>query len=144
MNDVDGTSYDQSLFADNEVTLVNVFTTWCSPCVNEIPELQKLSEQMKEQGVGVVGVVLDTVSNGSEDSEAIQKAQLLREKTGASYPFLIPDDSMMNGHLNGISAFPHSFFVDKNGNILGEAIEGSHDLEGWTELVNAQLEALKG
>lgn len=144
MNDVDGTSYDQSLFADNEVTLVNVFTTWCSPCVNEIPELQKLSEQMKEQGVGVVGVVLDTVSNGSEDSEAIQKAQLLREKTGASYPFLIPDDSMMNGHLNGISAFPHSFFVDKNGNILGEAVEGSHDLEGWTELVNAQLEALKG
>ena len=144
MNDVDGTSYDQSLFADNEVTLVNVFTTWCSPCVNEIPELQKLSEQMKEQGVGVVGVVLDTVSDGSEDSEAIQKAQLLREKTGASYPFLIPDDSMMNGHLNGISAFPHSFFVDKNGNILGEAVEGSHDLEGWTELVNAQLEALKG
>lgn len=51
---------------------------------------------------------------------------------------------MMNGHLNGISAFPHSFFVDKNGNILGEAVEGSHDLEGWTELVNAQLEALKG
>lgn len=50
---------------------------------------------MKEQGVGVVGVVLDTVSDGSEDSEAIQKAQLLREKTGASYPFLIPDDSMM-------------------------------------------------
>lgn len=144
MSDVDGTSYTQSLFGEYDLTLVNVFTTWCSPCVNEIPELQKLSEQMKDQHVGVIGVVLDAVSDGTENSEAVQKAQLLREKTGASYPFLIPDATMMNGHLNGISTFPHTFFVDKNGNIVGETYEGSHDLEGWTDIVNAQLDALKG
>lgn len=144
MSDIDGTGYTQSLFGEYDLTLVNVFTTWCSPCVNEIPELQKLFEQMKDKNVGVVGIVLDTASDGNEDSEAIQKAQLLREKTGASYPFLIPDETMMNGHLNGITAFPHTFFVDKNGNIVGETYEGSHDLEGWTDIVNAQLDALKG
>lgn len=144
MSDIDGTGYTQSLFGEYDLTLVNVFTTWCSPCVNEIPELQKLSEQMKDKNVGVVGIVLDTASDGNEDSKAIQKAQLLREKTGASYPFLIPDETMMNGHLNGITAVPHTFFVDKNGNIVGETYEGSHDLEGWTDIVNAQLDTLKG
>lgn len=144
MSDIDGTAYTQSLFGEYDLTLVNVFTTWCSPCVNEIPELQKLSEQMKDKGVGVIGIVLDTAPDGIQDEEAIQKAQLLREKTGASYPFLIPDAAMMNGHLNGITAFPHTFFVDKNGSIVGETYEGSHDLEGWTDIVNAQLDALKG
>ena len=46
-----------------------VFTTWCSPCVNEIPELEKLYEEMKEKGVGVVGVVLDTVSDDAKQNE---------------------------------------------------------------------------
>lgn len=144
MADIDSTTYTQSLFAKNDLTLVNVFTTWCSPCVNEIPELQKLSEAMKDKNVGVVGIVLDTASDGARNEDSIQKAQLLREKTGASYPFLIPDATMMNGHLNGINTFPHSFFVDKDGNIVGDVYEGSHDLDGWTEIVNAQLDALKG
>ncbi len=39
--------------------MVNIFTTWCSPCVAEMPELEKLYQQMKDKGVGVVGVVLD-------------------------------------------------------------------------------------
>lgn len=144
MEDVDGTAYTESLFGDYDLTLVNVFTTWCSPCVKEIPELQTLSEQMKEKGGGVVGIVLDTASDGARDDEAIQKAQLLREKTGTSYPFLIPDDTMMNGHLNGINTFPHTFFVDKSGTIVGDTYEGSHDLEEWTDIVTAQLEAQKG
>lgn len=144
MSDVDGTSYTQSLFGEYNLTLVNVFTTWCSPCVNEIPELQKLSEQMKDKGVGVVGIVLDTAPDGTQNEEAIQKAQMLREKTGASYPFLIPDASLMNGHLNAINAFPHTFFVNKNGTIVGDSYDGSHDLEEWTEIVTAQLDALKG
>ena len=94
--------------------MVNIFTTWCSPCVNEIPDLEKLYQEMKDKGVGVVGVTLDTVgSGGKQDEEAVKKAQVLQKKTKASYPFLIPDSGMMNGRLNGISAFPETFFVDK-------------------------------
>ena len=104
----------KKVFSDYDLTLVNVFTTWCSPCVNEIPELEKLYEEMKEKGVGVVGVVLDTVSDDAKQNEdTVKKAGVLQEKTKASYPFLVPDPTMMNGRLNGISAFPETFFVDK-------------------------------
>ena len=48
--DIDGNTYTESVFSDYDLTLVNAFTTWCSPCVNEIPELEKLYEEMKEKG----------------------------------------------------------------------------------------------
>ena len=138
---VDGKDYTEKVFSDYDLTLVNVFTTWCSPCVNEIPELEKLYEEMKEKGVGVVGVVLDTVSDDAKQNEdTVKKAGALQEKTKASYPFLIPDSTMMNGRLNGISAFPETFFVDKEGNIVGETYSGSHSLDEWKEIVEKELE----
>jgi len=137
---VDGKDYTEKVFSDYDLTLVNIFTTWCSPCVNEIPELEKLYEEMKEKGVGVVGVVLDTVEDdGKQDDAAVKKAGVLQEKTKASYPFLIPDSTMMNGRLNGISAFPETFFVDKEGNIVGETYSGSHSLDEWKEIVEKEL-----
>ena len=137
---VDGKDYTEKVFSDYELTLVNIFTTWCSPCVNEIPELEKLYEEMKEKGVGVVGVVLDTVGDdGKQDDATVKKAGVLQEKTKASYPFLIPDSTMMNGRLNGISAFPETFFVDKDGNIVGETYSGSHSLDEWKEIVEKEL-----
>ena len=60
--------------------------------------------------------------------------------TKASYPFLVPDSTMMNGRLNGISAFPETFFVDKEGNIVGETYSGSHSLDEWKEIVEKELE----
>ena len=137
---VDGKDYTEKVFSDYDLTLVNIFTTWCSPCVNEIPELEKLYEEMKEKGVGVVGVVLDTVGDdGKQDDATVKKAGVLQEKTKASYPFLIPDSTMINGRLNGISAFPETFFVDKEGNIVGETYSGSHSLDEWKEIVEKEL-----
>ena len=137
---IDGKDYTEKVFSDYDLTLVNIFTTWCSPCVNEIPELEKLYEEMKEKGVGVVGVVLDTVGDdGKQDDATVKKAGVLQKKTKASYPFLIPDSTMMNGRLNGISAFPETFFVDKDGNIVGETYSGSHSLDEWKEIVEKEL-----
>ena len=137
---VDGKTYTQDIFSKYDLTMVNIFATWCSPCINEIPDLEKLYQEMKDKGVGVVGVTRDTVgSGGKQDEEAVKKAQVIQEKTKASYPFLIPDSGMMNGRLNGISAFPETFFVDKNGNIVGETYSGSHSLDEWKEIVEKEL-----
>lgn len=142
--DIEGNAYTEKVFSDYDLTLVNAFTTWCSPCVNEMPELEKLYEEMKDQGVGVVGMVLDTVNdNGETDEAVVEKAKVLKEKTGVTYPLLIPDAGNLNGRISGIQSFPESFFVDKDGNIVGEAIMGSNDLEGWKEAVEKELEEIK-
>ena len=143
--DIDGNTYTEKVFSDYDLTLVNAFTTWCSPCVNEMPELEELYQKMKDQGVGVVGMVLDSVSeDGTPDDSIVQKAQLLKEKTGVTYPLLIPDKGFLNGRISGLQSFPESFFVDKDGNIVSDPIMGSNTFDGWKEAVEKQLAALKG
>lgn len=141
MQDVQGQAYTQEMFADYDLTMVNVFATWCSPCINEIPDLQKLSEEMKDKGVNVVGIVLDAVdASGNVDQEAVETAKVLADLTGVSYPFLIPDAGYLNGRLIGISAVPETFFVDKNGNIVGETYSGSRSFDDWKKVVETELE----
>lgn len=143
--DIDGNTYTEKVFSDYDLTLVNAFTTWCSPCVNEMPELEELYQEMKDQGVGVVGMVVDSVSeDGTPDDSIVQKAQLLKEKTGVTYPLLIPDKGFLNGRISGLQSFPESFFVDKDGNIVSDPIMGSNTFDGWKEAVEKQLAALKG
>ena len=77
------------------------------------------------------------------DPEALETAKLLAEETGATYPFLIPDAGLMNGLLTGVQAVPTSFFVDSDGNLVGNVYTGSRSLEDWTEIVNQELEALE-
>ena len=88
----------------------------------------------------MVGIVLDAIDgNGGIYEETVEKAKLLAEKTGASYPFLIPDANYLNGKLSQINAVPETFFVDKEGNIVGETYVGSHPLEEWKEIVSTTL-----
>lgn len=146
MQDITGKTYTNEIFQDYELTMVNVFTTWCTPCINEIPDLEKLHQEVAGQGVQVIGIVLDTVTdaNGTVDEEAVEKAKVLAERTGASYPFLIPDADGLQGRLHSIQAFPTTFFVDKNGSVIGKTYTGSNSLDGWKQVVEAELANLKG
>ena len=85
MKDIAGSEYTQEMFADYDLTMVNVFTTWCTPCINEIPDLEKLKNNMADQGVNVVGIVLDAIdASGGANEETVEKAKLLAEQTGVT------------------------------------------------------------
>lgn len=143
--DIEGNSYTEKLFGEHELTMVNVFATWCSPCVQELPELQKLYEEMEEKDIGLVGIVMDAVDeSGSRSEEGVEKAKALKENVGITYPILIPDSGNLNGCLNMIQAFPTTFFVDKDGNIVGKAYQGSGTLEDWRKVAEQELAELKG
>ena len=142
--DVNKNTVTQDIFKEHELTMVNVFATWCSPCVAEMPDLEKLHQQMKDKNVGVVGVVLDVLNEKGEIvDEDMERAQLLVKKTGVTYPVLLPDSTYFNGRLTGIEALPETFFVDKNGKIVGESYSGSGGLEDWIEVVERELANLK-
>ena len=97
---------------------------------------------MKEKGVQVVGFVMDAVNGTEKNDEGIEKAKIIAKQTKAEYPFLIPDSGYLNGRIANIQAVPETFFVDKNGNIVGETYSGSRSLEEWEEIVEKELEAL--
>ena len=141
--DIDGKEFSGKDFSDYDLTMVNVFATWCSPCVQEIPDLAEIQKEMKGKGVNIVGVVTDTVDQTGENQEALEKAKLIRERSKAEYPFLIPDKSNFNSRLSGIQAFPETFFVDKKGQIVGETYSGSHNKKAWLEIIEKELAKVK-
>ena len=141
--DIDGKEFSSKDFANYDLTMVNVFATWCSPCVQEIPDLAEIQKEMKDKGINIVGVVTDTMDQTGENQEALEKAKLIRERSKAEYPFLIPDQSNFNGRLSGIQAFPETFFVDKKGQIVGETYSGSRNKKAWMEIIEKELAKVK-
>ena len=141
--DIHGKEFSSKDFANYDLTMVNVFATWCTACIQEIPDLVEVQKEMQAKGVNIIGIVTDTVDDTGENQEALEKAKLIQEKTKANYSFLMPDKTNFNGRLNGIQALPETFFVDKNGQIVGETYSGSHNKKDWTETIEKELSALK-
>lgn len=141
--DINGKEFSNKDFSKYDITMVNVFATWCTACIKEIPELEELYKEMKSKGVNIVGVVTDTVDESGENKKAIEKAKLIQEKTKSTYSFLMPDKTNFNSRLNGIQALPETFFVDKNGKIIGETYSGAHDIKGWKEIIEKELKKVK-
>ena len=141
--DIHGKEFSSKDFENYDLTMVNVFATWCTACIQEIPDLVEVQKEMQAKGVNIVGIVTDTVDDTGENQEALEKAKLIQEKTKANYSFLMPDKTNFNGRLNGIQALPETFFVDKNGQIVGETYSGSHNKKDWTAIIEKELSALK-
>lgn len=137
--DINGKKFTSKDFENYDLTMVNVFATWCTACVNEIPDLAKVQSEMKSKGVNIVGVVTDTVDDNGTNKEAIKKTKKIQKKTKASYPFLMPDKTNFNGRLNDIQAMPETFFVDKNGNIVGDTYSGAKSAKEWKQVIEKEL-----
>ena len=120
--DLDGNEVDSSIFSQNAVTVVNFWFNACTPCVEELPVLNKLNEELKAKGGQVIGVNTDSL-DGNEDG--IAEAKSILEKQGATYTNISLDsDSEAGKYATNIMAFPTTVLVDRNGNIIGDPIMG--------------------
>ncbi len=120
--DLDGNDVDSSVISKNAVTVLNFWFNGCSPCVQELPELNKLNEELKDKGGQVIGVNADAL-DGNKDGIADAKGIL--KKQGANYVNLALDsDSEAGQYTSNIMAFPTTVLVDRSGNIIGDPILG--------------------
>lgn len=141
--DVKGNEVTKDVFSAYDLTLVNLFTTWCSPCIKEIPDLDAVDKEMANKSVNVIGMVLDVNENGQIDQKKMDILNQIIESTKAEYQIVLPDEVLRSGRLKGVNSVPESFFVDKNGNIVGEPILGSNSKEEWIKLIEEELANLK-
>ena len=115
----DGTNVNtKDIFSGNKITLVNVWASWCGPCVMEIPELEKMSGQLREKDCGMVGLLID-----GEDPNGLADAKDILSDASAQYTNLVFPSAVSN-ELN-LQSVPTTFFVDSKGNILGEPVIGA-------------------
>ena len=122
--DLDGnTVKSDELFSANTVTVVNFWFTTCNPCVGELAELDALNKELAEKGGSLIGVNTFTLDG---DETAISEAKDVLAKKGATYQNVYFDsDGEAGKFTTNIFAYPTTYVVDRNGNIVGEPIVGA-------------------
>ena len=122
--DLDGNEVkSDELFSANAVTVVNFWFTTCSPCVGELSDLDALNQELAEKGGALIGVNTFTLDG---DEAAISEAKDVLAKKGATYQNVYFDsDSEAGKFTANIFAYPTTYVIDRNGNIVGESIVGA-------------------
>lgn len=122
--DLDGNMVkSDELFSGNAVTVVNFWFTTCNPCVGELAELDALNKELAEKGGALIGVNTFTLDG---DKAAISEAKDVLAKKGATYQNVyFASDGEAGKFTTNIFAYPTTYVVDRNGNIVGEPITGA-------------------
>lgn len=138
--DLKGKQVTDSIFAENELTMINVWGTFCAPCIKEMPDLAKLNKANKSKGVRVIGIPIDVVGRGgSIQSREKRNADAIIDATKADYTHLVPSKEMLSGFLYGIQAVPATIFVDSSGNQIGDIYFGARSQKDWQKIIDSIL-----
>ena len=132
--DPEGNTISEDVFLQSKLTMVNVWATYCGPCLNEMPGLGELAAEHDRAEFQIIGIVSD-VREG-EDPSLVEE---LVQQTGADYPHLLANASIDQAFLAGVSGVPTTFFFDGEGAYLG-GIVGAADKSTWEELIHELLE----
>ena len=137
--DLDGNEVkSDELFSANAVTVVNFWFTTCSPCVGELGELDALNKELADKGGALIGVNAFTLDG---DETAIADAKDVLAKKGATYQNVYFDSSSPAGAFtSNIFAFPTTYVVDRNGNIVGEPIVGAITEKNQAETLQSLID----
>ena len=137
--DLDGNEVkSDELFSANAVTVVNFWFTTCSPCVGELGELDALNKELADKGGALIGVNAFTLDG---DETAIADAKDVLAKKGATYQNVYFDSSSPAGAFTAnIFAFPTTYVVDRNGNIVGEPIVGAITEKNQAETLQSLID----
>ena len=145
--DLDGnTVKSDELFSANAVTVVNFWFTTCNPCVGELSELDALNKELAKKGGALIGVNTFTLDG---DEAAISEAKDVLAKKGVTYQNVYFDsDGEAGKFTTNIFAYPTTYVVDRNGNIVGDPIVGAitekNQAETLQKLIDQALAADMG
>ena len=133
--DLDGNPVNSlDIFARNKVTMVNLWATWCPPCVGELEELGKIAKRLQDKNCELIGICLD-----AEDAETIASAKQLLKDAGAEYLVLTPVAEV--DEFFPAEGIPTSYFILPDGTILENPIVGAM-VDQYETRIDAELQRL--
>ena len=119
-----GATITNEIFAAKKITVVNIWGTFCPPCIGEMPELGEMAKNLPADAQ-LIGIVCDA----EDGSPQIQDAQKILRDAGANFVNIVPDAELMK-FLEAFEAVPTTIFVNSKGEVVGKAIIGA-DVEGY-------------
>lgn len=129
--DMNGNIVTSDIFKNYDITAVNIWTTWCSPCVEEMPELAKLYKDLPANA-NFISVCMD----GKEEQE---KARKILEKSKAEFVTVSGDEKLREGVFGSVVSFPTTIFINKEGKQVGDPFLSSGNKETYRALIEEKL-----
>lgn len=138
--DTEGNAISSDIFTDYDVTIVNFWNNGCGTCIAEMPELEEMYQDFKEQNVNLIGVGEDS---GESDEQFATAQEILKEK-GVTYPNISPDteNDFYKDFISEITGYPTTYIVDSEGNIVGAPIIGN--VKEQLDTVQNRIDTIKG
>lgn len=134
--DINGEEVTSDVLADAKLTMLNIWATYCNPCLNEMPDLGEIAAEYDSSEFQIIGIISDVAEYS--DQEDIDYAKELIAQTQANYTHLLLGQDLYNTLVGGVSAVPTTFFVKQDGEVLGY-LTGAMDKASWEELINELL-----
>ena len=134
---LEGEEATEDIFAQADLTMVNIWGTFCGPCIAEMPDLGEISREYADKGFQIVGILCDVMEPADETALEIVG------ETKADYTHLIASEDLTMNVLQYVSSVPTTAFVDKEGNLVGEIYAGSRSKTEWELIINQYLAEVK-
>lgn len=133
------------LFGNRDVTMVNVWATFCGPCIGEMPELDELAGELDKENIGLVGICCDVMDyEGGIDEGQLSLAKEIIAETGVHYTNVMLNDMAYLDSVVNTDAVPTTFFVDADGTVIGSVQVGAVDMEIYMKLAHEALDIVRG
>ena len=117
---ITGETVTNEIFAAKKITVLNIWGTFCPPCIAEMPELGKMARSLPDNAQ-IIGLVCDA----SENSVQIQRALKITTEARADFVNIIPDEQLLKFMAN-VEAVPMTIFINSKGEVVGTAIVGAN------------------
>lgn len=132
-----GDAIDQEILKQADLTMINIWGTFCGPCIREMPDLGELAEEYQDAGLQIIGIPVDVY-----DQKGMDKAVKIVEETKADYTHILMSEDLYTAYLSQVASVPETLFVDAEGRIL-KSIMGSKSKDEWIAVIDEQLAAVQ-
>ena len=131
---ITGKQISNAVFADYDLTMVNIWATFCRPCVDEMDELDALYKSLPK-GVNLITICWDGESK-------LELAKQILEANNTTFDTVIANKDMIYGVLKNYFSFPTTIFINRDGELVGEAMVGApryNVVETYNSEINRRL-----
>lgn len=121
--DTEGNSISSDIFSDYDVTIVNFWNNGCGTCIAEMPELEEMYQEFRQDNINLIGVGTDS----GEGEEQLDLAKRILAEKGVTYQNVVPspENDFYKEFIAELSGYPTTYIVDSEGNIIGAPLIGN-------------------
>lgn len=131
-----GQTIDYDSLKNNDFIVVDLWSTWCTSCIAEMPMLNHLVTQLPEN-VTMIGICVDTADEqGKRNHRKIKRAQKICEKQTIHFPILIPDRIIAQNLTNKTTIFPTLLVLNGQGEVVAGPYNGQRTVSGILEFLD--------